>query len=192
MRLKSRKIYFIKKDFQSRFILRFVAVATVWAAAAVLLFASLAKRRLEEVRYSSSIDITTTRELLLPITVGAHIVSLLIVAGILAYAIHALWRRLSAPLSTIKSGIAGIARGELAREIVLGKDEEFQDLAADLNGMRSALRDRIVRIKKQQQELAAAAAEFNRAVLEGKPPAPAAASLRIALERLREELNAFR
>lgn len=192
MRLKNRKIYFIKKDFQSRFILRFVSVATLWAAATVLLFASLAKRRLEEVRYSSSIDITTTRELLLPITVAAHIVSLLIVAGILAYAIHALWRRLSAPLSTIKSGIAGIARGELAREIVLGKDEEFQDLAADLNGMRSALRDRLIRIRKQQQELAAAAVELNRTALEGKPPAPASASLQLAVEKLREELNAFR
>jgi methyl-accepting chemotaxis protein len=188
----SRKIYFIKKDFQSRFILRFVAVATLWAAATVLLFASLAKRRLDEVRYSSSIDITTTRELLLPITVAAHIVSLLIVAGILAYAIHALWRRLSAPLSTIKSGIAGIARGELAREITLGKDEEFQDLAADLDGMRSSLRDRMIRIKEQQRALDAAAVELNRAVLEGKPPATAAASLQLAVERLREEVNAFR
>lgn len=192
MRLMSRKIYFIKKDFQSRFILRFVAVATLWAAATVLLFASLAKRRLDEVRYSSSIDITTTRELLLPITVAAHIVSLLIVAGILAYAIHALWRRLSAPLSTIKSGIAGIARGELAREITLGKDEEFQDLAADLDGMRSSLRDRMIRIKEQQRALDAAAVELNRAVLEGKPPATAAASLQLAVERLREEVNAFR
>ena len=27
----NRKKYFIKKDFQSRFMLRFVAIATVWA-----------------------------------------------------------------------------------------------------------------------------------------------------------------
>jgi hypothetical protein len=83
MRFKIRKIYFIKKDFQTRFILRFVALATVWAAVTVMLFTYLAEKKLERLRFSSHFDITTTSELLLPITVGAHVVSLLMFACLL-------------------------------------------------------------------------------------------------------------
>ncbi len=85
---KNRKIYFINKDFQSRFILRFVAVATIWASAAIMLFVYLAGKRLDAIRYSSHLDITTIRELLLPVTVGVHAISFLVFAGILAYTVQ--------------------------------------------------------------------------------------------------------
>jgi methyl-accepting chemotaxis protein len=179
-----RKHYFINKDFQSRFILRFVAIATSWAAATVLLFAFLAKKRLDAVRYSSFVDIKTTGELLLPITVAAHIISTLIFAGLLAFTIHSLWKKLSPPLTKIKTGISRIAGGDLANTIALDSDEEFQHLAADLEGMRCALRARFMRIRDQQQRLAAAAAELNRSVHEGSSLDSPAASLRDAVAQM--------
>jgi methyl-accepting chemotaxis protein len=186
-----RKIYFIKKDFQSRFILRFVAIASVWAAATVLLFAYLAEKRLEEIRYSTHITIKTTSELLMPSTISAHVVSLLIFAGILAYTMRSLWQRLSVPLFTIKKELQRIAGGDLMSEVALREHDEFQDLAADLDTMRSKLRERIVRIKERQQSVSAAAAEINRSVLKGKPSLSHAVSLQSALERMKGDVHAF-
>ena len=186
--MNNRKIYFIKKDFQSRFILRFVVIATVWAATTVLLFTYLAKKQLNALRYSSYIDIKTTGDLLLPITVGAHIVSLLLFAGLLAYTIHSLWEKLSLPLKKIKTNISHIAVGDLTNNITLDSDEEFQDMAADLEGMRIALRARFVRIKEQQQRLAAAVAELNRSIHAGTSPVSPMASLRDSIERMKADV----
>jgi methyl-accepting chemotaxis protein len=192
-RLKSgkRKIYFIKKDFQSRFILRFAAVATVWAGATVVLFSYLAGKRLDELRYSSRVDIKTMSDLLLPITIGAHVVSLLIFAGILAYTIRSLWKRLTPPLFSIKKDIARIAGGDLMSAVSLSKNEEFEDIAAELDGMRVELREKIVKIKAGQQALSAAAAEFARAVYEGTATPSHAASLQSAAARMHEDIRAF-
>jgi len=191
MRFNIRKIYFIKKDFQTRFILRFVALATVWAAATVMLFAYFAEKKLERLRLSSHFDITTTSELLLPITVSAHVVSLLMFACLLAYSIHSLWRRLSSPLSLIKRGIARVAGGELADEISIKENDEFQDLAADLNEMRRGLKGKIDSLKEQHVMLSSATAELRWLIDEGASSSVYADLFQVAMERMKKELEAF-
>ena len=190
-RKNKRKIYFIKKEFQARFILRFVAVATVWSAASVLLFFYLANNKLEEIRYASHIDIRTTSELLMPVTIGALAVSLLIFAGILGCAIQTLLHRLSGPLGQIRRDIARMADGDLTSDIILREKDEFQDLATDLEGMRRELRERIARIKEQQAVLSAAADELSRSVLEGNASSQQAASLESAVARMKEGVRVF-
>lgn len=186
-----RKIYLIKKGFQSRFILRFVAVSTIWSAASVLLFFYLANKKLEEIRYSSYIDMRTTSELLMPVTIGALAVSLLMFAGILGYAIHTLLHKLSGPLGQIRRDISRIAGGDLTSDIILREKDEFQDLAADLEGMRRELRERIARIKEQQAMLSATAAELRRSVQEGNASPKHVASLEAAVARMKEGVHAF-
>ncbi len=191
MLFNNRKIYFIQKDFQSRFILRFVAIATSWAVVTVLLFAYLAKKRLDTLRYSSYVDIRTTSDLLLPITITAHVISLVIFAAILAYMIYSLWKRLSSPLQKIKAAISRIAAGDLTGKVTVEHDEEFQNLAEDLDRMRSSLSERIVRIKDHHRGLAAAAGELSRLMHEGSDIATPAASLRDAVDRMKNDVNAF-
>jgi methyl-accepting chemotaxis protein len=191
MPVNNRKKYFINKDFQSRFILRFVAIATVWAAATIVLFTYLAGKRLDAIRYASRVDIKTTSELLLPVTVGVQVISLLAFAGILAFAINSLWKRLSPPLYSIKKDIVRIAGGDLASEVSLSKDEEFQDLAADLEGMRKGIREKIVRLKEHQEALSAAADELIGSAREGKASLSSATSLQAVVERMKADIQVF-
>ncbi|MCK9419671.1 MAG: methyl-accepting chemotaxis protein [Nitrospirae bacterium] len=191
MLFDNRRIYFINKDFQSRFILRFVAVATIWAAATIMLFAYLAGKRLEAIRYSSHIDIKTMSELLLPVTIGVHAISFLVFAGILAFTINLLWKRLSPPLYSIKKDIVRIAGGDLASEVSLSKDEEFQRLATDLDNMRRGMREKIVRLKEQQAMLSSAADELVRSTLGGNPSLSSAATLQAAVERMKRDVQIF-
>ncbi len=191
MGFNNRKKYFINKDFQSRFILRFVLIATFWAAASVMLFAFLAQRRLNGIRYSSYVDIKTTGELLLPITAAAHVISLLVIAGILAYTLHSLWRRLSPPLGKIRQAISKMAGGELTEAIVLGKADEFQNLAVELDGLRVALREKIIRIKEQHSALASASDALNRAIRDGNLSESHALAVRSAVEKLKRGVQEF-
>src|SRR3989337_685227 len=112
MGIAGRKIYFIKKDFQFRFILRFVITTTVWAAATVSLFTIMAGKRLEEFLYSPHINIKTTSELLMPSAIHAHIISLLFFTALLAYAIRALWKKLGGPAYTLQNDTTRTTSGD--------------------------------------------------------------------------------
>lgn len=188
----TRKIYLIKKDFQTRFILRFVVTATAWAAATVVLFVLMAERRLEEIRYTSHIMVRTTTDLLLPSALTAQFVTLLIFAVSLAYTIYDLWKRLSVPLYSIKKDLAGMAMGNLASPVALREEEEFQDLAADLDRMRVEMRQKIVRIKDRHALLSRAAADLQKSILKGKPSVSHTSLLRETVERMKEDVNVFK
>lgn len=187
----SRRIYLVKKDFQGKFILRFVLSTTVWILATVSLLTLMLQRRLEDVLYSPHINIRTSVDLLMPSTLQAHLLSLVLFTAILLYAIHALWRRLAPPLYSLKKDIARVASGDLAGGVALREDEEFQDLAQVLDGMRTDLRQKFIRIKEREGELSAAVAELDRSVLKGNPSLQQTASLKSAAARMREELNGF-
>ena len=186
-----RKIYFIKKDFQTRFILRFVAIATVWAAATVMLFAYLAEKRLERFRFSSHIDITTTSELLMPITLATHMATLLIFAVFLVYTIHRLWKSLSTPLYHIKKDITILTDGDMSHKISLRESDKFNDLATDLDGMRRGLREKIIQMKEQQRVLIDASAKLSGAIVKGNASPADADSLQSAVEGMKKDLKEF-
>lgn len=187
-----RKIYFIKKDFQTRFILRFVVSATAWAVATVFLFVIMAERRLEEIRYSTHIMVRTTSEVLLPATIMAQVLTLVIFAALLAYAIRALWSGLAGPLYSLKKDIGRIAGGDLLSPVTLRDEDEFQDLAADLDRMRSELRRRWARIKEHHDALTAVSADLSKSIAKGGPSVFHASLLRETVARIKEEVNAFK
>src|SRR6185369_5660541 len=148
-----RRIYFIDRKLQTRFILNFVLIVICWAAATVGMYTYLVEKKLDSIRYSSHVDIKTAGDLLLPVTLGTHLISLLVFAAILAFAMQAVWKKLSPPLYSLKKDLARIAAGDLTSEVSLCKGEEFQNLAGELEQMRQGLRENIIRIKDQQQVL---------------------------------------
>ncbi len=171
--------------------MRFVVLAIIWAAVAVTLFLYLAQKKLTVLSYSSYWDVATINELLLPITIGVQVVTLVVFGGILAYSIRSLLTRLSQPLFAIKRSLAAIAGGDLASKVVLRKEDAFQDLAMDLDEMRATLREKIVRIKEKQPALSSASAELSTSMLTGTPSLSYALSLQSAVERMKEEIRAF-
>lgn len=187
-----RKNYFIKKDFQTRFILRFVFAATVWAVATVFLFIVMAEKRLEEIRYSSHIMVRTVSEALLPTAILAQVLTLMVFAAMLAYAIRSLWSGFAGSLYSLKKDIGRIAGGDLLSPVTLREEDTFQDLAGDLDKMRNELRLRWARIKEQHDALAAVSADLSKSIAKGSPSASHASLLRETVARMKEEINVFK
>lgn len=188
----SRKELLPARNFQLRFITRLVATVTIWGAATVLVFTYLLSKKLDTLRYSSHIDATTIGELLLPTTIVVHALSLLIFTAALAYSMQSLWKKLSPPLHSLKKDMARISGGDLTGEVTLGKYEEFQRLAGELDEMRSGLHEKFANIKEQQKVLSAGAAELERSILEGQNLSPESiASLQATVARMKEEVQVF-
>lgn len=189
--MRIRKIYLINKRLQTRFILTFVIIVICWAVATVGVYTYLVEKKLDSIRYSSHVDIKTAGELLLPITLGTHLISLLIFAAILAFAMKLVWKMLSPPLYSIKKDLARIAAGDLASEVSLCKGEEFQDLASELEHMRRGLRENIVRIKDQRLALSVAATEIDNSIGAGNLSMTHVVSLQSAAAQMRESVQKF-
>lgn len=186
-----RRVYFINKKLQTRFILKSVFIVICWAVATVAVYTYLVGKKLDSLRYSSHIDIKTTGELFLPVTLGTHLISFLLFAALLAYTMRSILKRLSPPLYSIKKDLARIASGDLTGNVSLCEGEEFQELANELEMMRTRLRDNIVRIKDQQLALSAAAAEIENSISAGNLSVTHAASLQSAASRMRESVQMF-
>ena len=186
-----RRIYFIDRKLQTRFILKFVLIVICWAVATVGMYTYLVGRKLDSIRYSSHVDIKTAADLLLPVTLGTHLISLLVFAVILAIAMQAVWKKLSPPLFSLKKDLARIAAGDLTSEVSLCKGEEFQDLAGELELMRQGLRENIVRIKDQQQALSSAVGEVENAIKAGNLSMIKAVQLQSAAALMKESVQMF-
>lgn len=186
-----RKIYFINKRLQTRFILRFVLIVMCWAVATIWLYSSLVAKKLDALRYSSHVDIKTTGDLLLPITLGTHLISFLLFAAILAYTMHSIMKKLSPPLYSIKKDLARIASGDLTNEVTLCKGEEFQELATELELMRQGIRENFVLIKDRQQALSFATADIESAISKGSLSMTHVAALQSETARLKESVQLF-
>lgn len=187
----TRRNYFIKKNFQTRFILRFVVTTTIWAVAAVSLFVMMAERRIEDVLYSPHINVRSAVELVMPSLLSAHLLSLILFTVLLLLAVRGLWKRLSPPLYSLKRDIMRLAAGDLVSGIALSEGDEFQDLAADLDRMRSGLRERFIRLKERQKVLSESAAELQKAVLKSKDASDELKRVKDAIGRMKEELDGF-
>ena len=186
-----RRQYFIMKDYQTRFMLRFALVTLLWSAAAAALFAWFAGQRLEEAMYSSHVNVTSATQLLLPSALHAEGLALVFFSFLLTYAIHDLGKKISVPLFMLKRDLARIAAGDLLTPVALRPEDEFQELASDVEGMRKELGLKFSRVKERHEALALAVSGLDRAFLQGKPLAEHADGIRSAAARLKEELNAF-
>jgi methyl-accepting chemotaxis protein len=189
--LNNRRSFYINKDFQTRFILRFVAAATFWAAATVVTFVALAQRRLEDVRYSTPIGSTSASDLILPSLAQSHLITLAIFGGLLAYAVHAMWKKMSTPLAVIKRDILRIADGDLASPIAIRAGDDFPELAASLDSMRESLRAKAAAMKDCRREVDAAAEQLSKSIWKGGASADHVKRLRESVRRLKEEADAF-
>jgi methyl-accepting chemotaxis protein len=191
MGVNRRRNYFINKDFQGRFILRFVLTTTLWAVAAITFFAYFGKKRLQEALYTTHLKASSPGELLLSSAATAYALALVLFVVLLAYAVYSLRKKLSAPLYMLGKDMARIADGDLVTEVSLRDEDEFQELASDVDTMRKELDQKLIRIKEAHTALSSAVSELQRAALKGDPSANHIDPLKNAVTRMKEALNAF-
>jgi methyl-accepting chemotaxis protein len=186
-----RRNFFINKDFQIRFILKFVLTSTLWAIATITFFAYFAKKRLQDALYTTHLKVSSPGDILLSSALLAQAIALILFIVLLAYAIYTLRKKLSVPLYMLEKDVARIADGDLVTVVSLREEDEFQALASDMNTMRKELGQKLSKIKEGQTVLASAVSELHRAALKGNPSANHVGSLKDAVARMKEELNVF-
>jgi methyl-accepting chemotaxis protein len=164
-----RRRYIVSSGFQWRFVLGFVAVALMGSVVATALFNSFALKRLEELRWSASVAVQSTGEVLKPLFICANLFSLLFVAVLLVITGVLMMRKVHGPLYRIAQDLKIIGEGNLSSAIILRKRDEFRDVAVALNEMLETLRVRFGELRERYEEISQQLRELEMAQARGVP-----------------------
>jgi methyl-accepting chemotaxis protein len=142
-----RRNYFIKKGFQTRFILRFILVIFFGIIVSSGIVYFLTSKKIEEAYYRSHIKIASTGEIVYPILFTANIITVGIIIVITIIVTLLISHKIAGPLYRIEKSIHEIGEGNLSFKIYLRAKDELITLAEIFNNMIVKLRGKIERIQ---------------------------------------------
>lgn len=151
-----RRIYYIKKDFQRKFILIYVTMVLAGIAISGSLFYALLNKGLDKAFYRAHIGITTTGDVTRSplIMTGLTVVAVATLA-VLAFTIFNSWS-IGKGLYCLAEGLKGVKSGDLTVKINTSRDD-LVDLTTAFNNAVGSLNSKVDSAKSKVNELEEAA-----------------------------------
>ena len=168
-----RRIVFIEKSFQTRFILKFclVGLGAMILASVVLYWLSHDTYTVSYQYHHLAMD--RTSDAIVPALVGTNVAVFLAMAVVTVYVTLYVSFRIGGPLYRMSQDMAVIGQGQLGKRVRLRQGDQLQKFAEAINDMTGqievrarALQDRIEELKQQAErpdcDLAQLRGEINR------------------------------
>lgn len=147
-----RKNYFIKKEFQTKFILKFCSLVMLTAAISAVLIYLFSSHSVTTVFENSKIAIKTSAEFIMP----GLILSALVSAGLVSLAtiivVLFISHRIAGPLYKLESSLEKMGGGDLSFDISFRKNDEMRAISEGFNKTRRRLNGMVSGIKKSLKE----------------------------------------
>ncbi len=148
-----RRTYFIEKEFQARFILKFCLLVIASGALTVWLLYFLSSRSTTVSIVDSRVVVRTTADFLLPILVQTALV-VAIIAGVAAIFITLfVSHKIAGPLYRFKKIIKLLGDGDFSSGFHIRHHDQLQTLAADFNDMIEKIRENLNLLKSNSSSL---------------------------------------
>jgi methyl-accepting chemotaxis protein len=152
-KINRRRIYFIEKKFQARFIVKFCAIVilgTLVMGAWLYLFSSRSTTvSLENTRAV----VKTTADFLLPLLLQTLIVITVFVGIATIILTLFISHKIAGPLYRFKKELSTVEAGDLSHDFHIRKNDQLQDLALSMNNAIKKLRETLAELKKQYSVL---------------------------------------
>lgn len=130
-----RRAYFIEKEFQARFILKFCLLVAIGGLLTVGILYLLAMRATTVSIVDSRVVVQSTANFILPVLIQTVIIVMIIVS--LATIVVTLFvsHKIAGPLYRFKKVIQALTEGDFSSEFKIRHLDQLQDLAGALNNM---------------------------------------------------------
>src|SRR3990172_1979720 len=177
-----RRNYFIKKNFQVNFTVKFLIIILIEAFLAAGLFLYMSKGTLTTGYLGSELRIARTYDFFLPMLLLSNLiivgVSAVIGIGVLIFLSH----RLAGPLYRFENILDAIKKGDLTQRIKLRENDQFVELANSINEHTDTL-------DKNMGHLKAGVMEFSQLASKIQTAMASDPSANKELERLLQEMS---
>jgi methyl-accepting chemotaxis protein len=152
-RTYKRKNYFIKRGFQSKFILKFcliILIGTIFSTGLLFLFS---QGTLISSFQQSRLVIKNTSLAILPAVIYTNLITLGLIT--LATIVVTLFvsHKIAGPLFRFEKELKDIEKGDLTKSIKLRKKDQTTDLADSLNKMTASLHGKVLEIRTGVEHL---------------------------------------
>ena len=138
-----RKQYFIKKDYQFRFILKFCLIVLAGSLISTAFLLLFSRGTLTSSFEHSRLVIRDTAAAIMPAVILTNAITLIIVTLATIAVVLFISHKIAGPMFRFESDLKEIGQGNLTKEIRLRKKDQFTSLAASLNEMISSLREKV-------------------------------------------------
>lgn len=144
-----RRIVYIHKTFQRKFILKFCIIALCAMMAASLLVYFFSKNTLTATYRYHHLALQRTGEAIMPALVVTNLVVLLAFLGVTIAVTLYVSHKIGGPLYRLGRSLENIGSGDLSFSVNLREHDQLGDFAATLNGTIENLRERVVQIQEE-------------------------------------------
>ncbi len=147
-----RRQYYIKKDFQTRFIVKFVMILVAGGLLSVGLTFLNTQDSLTAVYANSKLSIQNTSLAIMPSVVFTMLVTTLVLGLVVIAVTLLVSHKIAGPMFRFEKDINRIAAGDLKSRIHIRKGDQFQELAVSLNQMVEGLAERLNEVRAASDE----------------------------------------
>jgi methyl-accepting chemotaxis protein len=186
-----RRNYFVLKNFQTRFILPFLAASFLANIIAVTLFIILARKKIDSVLFSMRLPVTSAGVLLSQPAFIACIIAAVAVSLLFLVVFHAMYQKIDDSLRYLGADLQRISAGNLGFRVTLRENDEFRDFGEKINSMAGELGNRFQAFKDQAENMAKVAETLKNPPDPSKTPA-ARLAIKRATDSLEEQIKAFK
>lgn len=148
-----RRNYFINRDFQVRFTIKFLIVIVIEAILAIGLFLYLSRGTLTTGFIGSDFRIARTSEFFLPTLLVSNLIIIGITAiigiAVMVYMSH----RIAGPLYRFEKILTDIGRGDLTQRFKLRDNDQLSELSESITELTTTMDKRISDIKLRTHDL---------------------------------------
>ncbi len=150
--LYKRSNYYIDKDFQSKFIVKFCGLVVVGAALTIVLLYFMAQYATTVSIVKARVQVMTATDFILPFLLQTVVIVTILVGlgsvGVTLFVSH----KIAGPLFRFKQTLKELSSGNFSHQVRLRKDDQLQTFATEFNDMITVIRDKV---RAAEQELAA-------------------------------------
>ena len=148
-----RKNYFIDKNFQTKFILKFCLIVIVSSILIGGILFFLSRNSTTVTIENTKVTVKRTSDFILPVMIQTILIvsvsSALVVALLTIFISH----KIAGPLYRLKKEIDALGDGNLGVNFYIRTDDQLQNLSGSLNQMVSSLRAKHLELKEKLKDI---------------------------------------
>ena len=188
-----RRNYFIKKEFQARFISRFVIPVILTALISALVVYYFSNQSVTTVFENSRLVIKPGTEFIMPGLILSTLVSVILVGIATMFVMFFISHRIAGPLHKVERSLKKMGNGDLSFDVYFRRRDEIKKLAETFNVASQRLNALVGDVKLQTGELNSAVNEMRTLPQKSLQEQDASIKrLEIILAQLNEKLLKFR
>lgn len=156
-----RRHFFIKKEFQFRFIVRFCLLVVFGEILSTGLILFFSRGNLTSLFSNSHLVVTDTADFILPAVLYSNLITIILISLAMIVVTLFVSHKIAGPLFRLEKDVNVIAGGDLTYTVRLRKADQLKELSNDINQMTMKLNNKVIGIQDRVKRIGVMAREQN-------------------------------